>query len=61
MYQARLFDTGELIAIKKVLQDKRFKVSVFICIFNWLYKHNFILMEKSMNSALSLESYSDEN
>lgn len=27
VYQARLFDTGELIAIKKVLQDKRFKVS----------------------------------
>lgn len=28
VYQAKLFDTGELIAIKKVLQDKRFKVSL---------------------------------
>lgn len=29
VYQAKLCDTGELIAIKKVLQDKRFKVSEF--------------------------------
>lgn len=29
VYQAKLCDTGELIAIKKVLQDKRFKVSYF--------------------------------
>lgn len=27
VYQAKLCDTGEMIAIKKVLQDKRFKVS----------------------------------
>jgi serine/threonine protein kinase len=27
VYQAKLCDTGELVAIKKVLQDKRFKVS----------------------------------
>ena len=26
VYQARLCDSGELVAIKKVLQDKRFKV-----------------------------------
>ena len=26
VYQARLFDTQEMVAIKKVLQDKRFKV-----------------------------------
>ena len=26
VYQAKLCDTGELVAIKKVLQDKRFKV-----------------------------------
>ena len=26
VYQARLVNTGELVAIKKVLQDKRFKV-----------------------------------
>lgn len=27
VFQATLCDTGELVAIKKVLQDKRFKVS----------------------------------
>ena len=27
VYQARLCETSELVAIKKVLQDKRFKVS----------------------------------
>lgn len=26
VYQAKLCDSGELVAIKKVLQDKRFKV-----------------------------------
>lgn len=29
VYQAKLCDTGELIAIKKVLQDKRFKVRAY--------------------------------
>lgn len=28
VYQARLIDTQEMVAIKKVLQDKRFKVGV---------------------------------
>lgn len=28
VYQAKLCDTGEMVAIKKVLQDKRFKVSL---------------------------------
>lgn len=28
VYQARLCETSELVAIKKVLQDKRFKVRV---------------------------------
>ena len=34
VYQAKLCETGELVAIKKVLQDKRFKVSlrIEICI-----------------------------
>ena len=32
VYQARLVDTNEPIAIKKVLQDKRFKVSY--CLMN---------------------------
>lgn len=30
VYQAKLCDTGEMVAIKKVLQDKRFKVSVCV-------------------------------
>lgn len=29
VYQAKLCDSGELVAIKKVLQDKRFKVKHF--------------------------------
>ena len=28
VYQAKLCETGELVAIKKVLQDKRFKVGL---------------------------------
>lgn len=28
VYQAKLCDSGELVAIKKVLQDKRFKVKL---------------------------------
>lgn len=28
VYQARLLETGELVAIKKVLQDKRYKVNM---------------------------------
>lgn len=28
VYQAKLCDSGELVAIKKVLQDKRFKVTL---------------------------------
>ena len=30
VYQAKLVDTNELVAIKKVLQDKRFKVSMLM-------------------------------
>lgn len=30
VYQAKLVETGELVAIKKVLQDKRFKVRLCI-------------------------------
>lgn len=30
VYQAKLAETNELVAIKKVLQDKRFKVSIKI-------------------------------
>lgn len=30
VYQAKLCDSGELVAIKKVLQDKRFKVRSWV-------------------------------
>jgi len=30
VYQAKLLETNEMVAIKKVLQDKRFKVSCFM-------------------------------
>lgn len=30
VYQAKLCDSGELVAIKKVLQDKRFKVKLLV-------------------------------
>lgn len=37
VYRAKLCDTGETVAIKKVLQDKRFKVStMFLNVFNHL-------------------------
>ena len=33
VYQAKLCESGDLVAIKKVLQDKRFKVSLFFSLF----------------------------
>lgn len=33
VFQAKLCDTGELVAIKKVLQDRRFKVCIFCFLF----------------------------
>lgn len=33
VYQAKLCETGELVAIKKVLQDKRFKVTKLATLF----------------------------
>lgn len=33
VYQAKLCDCGDLVAIKKVLQDKRFKVC-YSCVFS---------------------------
>lgn len=38
VYQAKLCDTGEMVAIKKVLQDKRFKVSYTIKLFFFYVK-----------------------
>lgn len=38
VYQAKLCESGDLVAIKKVLQDKRFKVSyVFSCFNNLMF------------------------
>lgn len=34
VYQAKLCDSGELVAIKKVLQDKRFKVKHELNVWN---------------------------
>lgn len=33
VYQARLIDSQEMVAIKKVLQDKRFKVYCVYCFY----------------------------
>lgn len=44
VYQAKLCDSGELVAIKKVLQDKRFKVKPGICIFVSIYLFLIILL-----------------
>ena len=41
VYQARLLESGDLVAIKKVLQDKRFKV--FFYSFETLMKMLFLL------------------
>lgn len=44
VFQAKLCDTGELVAIKKVLQDKRFKVCI---------KADVIVVAGANNSLLS--------
>lgn len=46
VFQARLCDTGELVAIKKVLQDRRFKVSID--------ELNFIVLAFSIDLLLFL-------
>ena len=42
VYQARIIDTGQVVAIKRVLQDKRYKVSLF----------SFFLIIKSLKKRL---------
>lgn len=42
VYQAKLCDRGEMVAIKKVLQDKRFKVMLDIFISNMVPIGKFI-------------------
>jgi len=47
VYQAKLCDTGEMVAIKKVLQDKRFKVShrlVTASCCNWIIDHDVVIV-----------------
>ena len=53
VYQAKLCETGEMVAIKKVLQDKRFKnrelqvsLNLLLLIFN-LSQHNYIARQCS--------------
>lgn len=43
VYQAKLCDTGEMVAIKKVLQDKRFKVSFSILLLNFYFKCEMLI------------------
>ena len=54
VYQAKLVDTNELVAIKKVLQDKRFKVR------KGFYKI-FILMQVITVINTTGDALSDEN
>ena len=53
VYQAKLCETGEMVAIKKVLQDKRFKnrelqvsLNLLLLIFN-LSQHNYFAKQCS--------------
>lgn len=48
VYQAKLCDSGELVAIKKVLQDKRFKVKL---------RHSSLLAPLTEYIALELKAF----
>uniref|UniRef100_A0A672RTE6 Glycogen synthase kinase-3 beta n=1 Tax=Sinocyclocheilus grahami TaxID=75366 RepID=A0A672RTE6_SINGR len=48
VYQAKLCDSGELVAIKKVLQDKRFKVRV---------RHSSLLSPLTVCTAFGLKTF----
>lgn len=55
VYQAKLCDTGELVAIKKVLQDKRFKVRMESCLFLvWRTLKHSVLITRAESSSVSL-------
>lgn len=41
VFQAKLCDNGELVAIKKVLQDKRFKVNINFPFYTQQITHHF--------------------
>lgn len=38
VFQAKLIETSELVAIKKVLQDRRFKVRTKMLCFFWIFR-----------------------
>ena len=46
VFQAKIMETGDMVAIKKVLQDKRFKVCDlplrvhFVCLLGWSAHHH---------------------
>lgn len=48
VYQAKLCDSGEMVAIKKVLQDKRFKVSALNLISVILFSVKFVYLQLSL-------------
>lgn len=50
VFQAKLCDTGELVAIKKVLQDRRFKVS-FLLVFLF-FRGDFLFVDSDEYFAL---------
>jgi serine/threonine protein kinase len=52
VYQAKLCDSGEMVAIKKVLQDKRFKVSN--AEHGWI--NLYCVCHKSLHQCLIVES-----
>ena len=52
VYQARLIDTNETIAIKKVLQDKRFKVEI-ICSLSLFYQLLFFFVFFHVESRIA--------
>lgn len=58
VYQAKLCDTGELVAIKKVLQDKRFKVhnqlSHLILLYKMTFAYYFIELILFQNRELQI-------
>uniref|UniRef100_A0A8C6WRV4 Glycogen synthase kinase-3 beta n=1 Tax=Neogobius melanostomus TaxID=47308 RepID=A0A8C6WRV4_9GOBI len=55
VYQAKLCDSGELVAIKKVLQDKRFKVKIHLDSILILYPHVVFLQKDEVYLNLVLD------
>lgn len=55
VFQAKLCDTGELVAIKKVLQDRRFKVCVhfFFYLLTFFFFSNYYVSIDIKNQTVS--------